>query len=144
MSTGYAASGNLVSSTKDANPAVGTTPHWTTLSWTATTPANTALSFQAAASNSATGPFNFVGPDGTAATFFTTTGASLSQFDGLRYLQYKAYLSTTSSAVTPTLNDVTVCFSNITGTLGGGGTICAGGSTNVTDRPAAAKRSRDV
>ena len=68
------------------------------------------LQFQVAASNSATGPFNFVGPDGTAATFFTTSGASLSQFNGKRYLEYKAYLSTTNSTVTPTLNDVTVCF----------------------------------
>ncbi len=132
MLTGYAASGNLISSTKDANPAVGATPHWTTLSWTATVPANTNLKFQAAASNSVYGPFNFVGPDGTAATFFTTSGASLSQFDGLRYLQYKAYLSTTNSAATPTLNDVTVCYSNITGVVAGGGTICAGASANVT------------
>jgi hypothetical protein len=127
----YAASGNLVSGTKDANPAMGATPHWTTLSWTATIPANTDLKFQVAGSNNVNGPFNFVGPDGTAATFFTTSGASLSQFDGLRYLQYKAYLSTTST-MTPTLNDVTVCFNNITGTISGGGTICAGTSTNVT------------
>src|SRR5205823_1902672 len=49
-------------------------------------------------------------PDGTAATFFTTTGASITQFNGDRYLQYKAYLSTTDTAVTPTVNDVSVCF----------------------------------
>ena len=57
-------------------------------------------------SNSATGPFNFVGPDGTAATFFTTSGASLSQFNGFRYLKYKAFLSTTNGAVTPSLSSV--------------------------------------
>src|SRR5207244_9217669 len=82
---------------------------WTTLSWSATTPANTTVKFQAAASNSAAGPFNFVGPDGTAATFFTVSGASLAQFNGKRYLQYKAFLSTTDTSVTPTLGDVTVC-----------------------------------
>jgi hypothetical protein len=131
VNNGYVAAGNLVSSTKDANPAVGATPHWTTLSWNATTPANTAVQFQVAGSNNEFGPFNFVGPDTTAGTFFTTSGASLSQFDGLRYLQYKAYLNTTDSTMTPTLHDVTACFSNITGTLSGGGTICAGGSTNV-------------
>src|SRR5207302_4054692 len=113
MQTGYAASGNQVSSTKDADPALGTTPTWTTLSWNDTVPANTTLKFQVAASNNASGPFNFVGPDTTAATFFTTSGASLSQFDGLRYLQYKVFLSTTDSTMTPALNDVTVCFSNI-------------------------------
>jgi hypothetical protein len=112
MKTGFALSGNQVSGLKDANPATGSTPNWTTLSWTASTPAGTTVKFQVAASNSASGPFNFVGPDGTAATFFTTTGASLAQFNGLRYLKYKAYLSSTSSAVTPTLNDVAVCFSN--------------------------------
>jgi len=102
-------SGNLVSSTKNSSAVTGTTTTWTTLSWTATTPANTTVKFQAAASNNAAGPFTFVGPDGTAATFFTTTGASLSQFNGKRYLQYKAFLSTTDTSVTPTLSDVTVC-----------------------------------
>ncbi len=116
MVTGYTASGNLISSTKDANPGVGGSAGWTTLSWTATTPANTSVQFQAAASNNVNGPFNFVGPNGTAGTFFTTSGASLSQFNGLRYLKYKAYLSTTNSAVTPTLNDVTVCFNNAANT----------------------------
>jgi len=110
MQSGYAASGDIVSSTKDANPATNSTPLWTTLSWNATTPANTSLQFQAAASNSPGGPFNFVGPDGTAATFFTSSGASLSQFNGKRYLQYRSYLATSNSAVTPTVSDVTACY----------------------------------
>ena len=110
MNSGYAPSGNQVSSLKDSNPPIGLTTLWTTLSWTASTPANTAVQFQVAGSNSASGPFNFVGPDSTAGTFFTTTGASLSQFNGFRYLKYKAYLSTTDSTATPTVNDVTVCY----------------------------------
>jgi hypothetical protein len=112
MSAGYTASGDLTSSTKDSNPASGVSPNWTTLSWTASAPANTTVRFQAAASNSATGPFSFVGPDGTVNTYFTTSGASLSQFNGKRYLKYKAYLSTTNSGATPTLGDVTACFQN--------------------------------
>src|SRR5437773_312583 len=96
----YPNPGNFTSSTKDSGAVTGTTPTWTTLSWTATTPANTTVKFQAAGSNSAAGPFTFVGPDGTAATFFTTSGASLSQFNGKRYLQYKAFLSTTDTNVT--------------------------------------------
>lgn len=116
MQTGYAASGNQISSAKDANPASGTTPNWTTLSWNATVPANTNLQFQVAASNDAAGVFNFVGPDSTAGTFFTTSGASLSQFNGFRYLKYKAFLTTSNGAVTPTVNDVTVCFNNIAAT----------------------------
>ena len=110
IKTGFAAAGEFVSDVKDSNPAVGDTPTWTTISWTAATPADTAVRFQVAASNSEFGPFNFVGPDTTAGTFFTTSGADLSQFDGNRYLKYKAYLTSTNNAATPTLEDVTVCF----------------------------------
>ena len=110
MSTGYSASGDLISNVFDANPAPGKTPIWTTLSWTGVTPANSSLQFQVAASGSSSGPFNFVGPDGTAGTFFTTSGASLSQFYNKRYLKYRAYLATTNNAITPALNDATVCF----------------------------------
>src|SRR4029077_5947827 len=62
------------------------------------------------------GPFTFVGPDGTANTFFTTSGASLSQFNGKRYLEYKAFLSTNSGSVTPTLSSVQVCFQDVAAT----------------------------
>jgi len=110
MNSGYSTSGDLISSVKDSAPGAGTTT-WSTLSWTATTPANTSVKFQVAASNSVGGPFNFVGPDATAGTFFTTSGASLSQFNGFRYLEYRAYLGTTDTTVTPTLNDVTIAYS---------------------------------
>src|SRR5205085_1243093 len=60
---GHASSGSLDSSVKDANPAAGAAANWTTLSWTnGALPSGTSLQFQAAASNSAAGPFNFVGP----------------------------------------------------------------------------------
>ncbi|MFL6212997.1 MAG: C25 family cysteine peptidase [Blastocatellia bacterium] len=113
MQAGFALSGDLTSGLKDGNPATGFETKWTTLSWTATTPAGTTVKFQVAASINSTGPFNFVGPDGTAATFFTTTGAALSpQFDGKRYLKYKAYMTTSSNSTTPTLADVTLCYNN--------------------------------
>jgi hypothetical protein len=109
-------SGTFVSSLKDANPRMSVITSWTTLTWNATLPANTTLQFQVAGSNNPSGPFNFVGPDTTAATFFTTSGGSLSQFNGMRYLKYKAYLSTTdpslanplSPEVSSVVNDVTV------------------------------------
>jgi uncharacterized repeat protein (TIGR01451 family) len=138
MQTGFAASGDFVSSQKDANPAQDYTATWSTLSWNASTPANTALKFQVAASNSAFGPFNFVGPDNTAATFFTSSGASLNQFNGNRYLQYHAFLSTTDSTMTPTVNDVTTCFvDNAPADLSiskddGTATAAAGGSVTYT------------
>ena len=141
IDSGFLTSGNFVSGVKDANPAATLVPRWLTLSWTATTPANTILQFQAAASNSVNGPFNFVGPDGTASTFFTTSGASLCQFNGFRYLKYEALLSTTDQTVTPTLNDVTVCFNNNaaavpTITPGGPTTFCSGGSVTLTSSSA--------
>jgi uncharacterized repeat protein (TIGR01451 family) len=140
MKTGFAASGDLLSSLKDSNPPTGYSPTWTTLSWTATTPTNTAIAFQAAASNSVNGPFNFVGPDGTAATFYTTSGGSLSQFNGNRYLKYRAFLSTTDNTVTPTLSDVTICFTDVAPSppdlsltkSDGGATVAPGGTVAYT------------
>jgi len=123
VDTGYVASGNQVSSVKDAAPAVGFSPVWTSLAWTNAVPAGTSVQFQAAGSNNPNGPFSFVGPDGTAATFFTTSPASLTQFNGARFLQYKAYLATASGASTPTLNDVTVCKDTA---------VCAGGAPSIT------------
>jgi len=120
--------GNLISSVKDANPSAGKTAIWGTLSWNATTPANTAINFQVAGSNSPNGPFNFVGPDGTAGTFFTTSPVSLSQFYNFRYLRYKAFLSTTDANVTPSLNDATICFNVVD---------CSGTTATITPTPAA-------
>jgi uncharacterized repeat protein (TIGR01451 family) len=110
--SGYNSIGDLISSMKDSNPPAGTSPTWSTLSWTSVVPTSTAVKFQAAASNSLGGPFNFVGPDGTSGTYFTTTNASLSQFNGSRYLKYRSFLSTSNSSSTPVLNDATVCYSS--------------------------------
>jgi Carboxypeptidase regulatory-like domain len=116
INPGYAPSGTFVSSLKDANPVPGSTPKWTTLSFAAATPAGTAVKFQVAGSNSANGPFSYVGPDGTASTFFTSSGASLTpQFDGFRYLRYKAILTTNNGSVTPSLSSVQVCFQDVAG-----------------------------
>jgi hypothetical protein len=112
MKTGNAPSGDFVSSLKDSNPPFPTI--WSTLTWNANVPVGTTLQFQVAGSNSFAGPFNFVGPDTTAGTFYTTSPANISQFSGLRYLRYKAFFTTTNGTLTPTLNDVTVCFVNPT------------------------------
>ena len=112
---GYAPDGTWTSSLRDSNPPVGAMPVWSNLSWTASTPTNTAIRFQVAASDSSGGPFEFVGPDTTTGSFFTTSGASLSQFNGKRYLQYRAELLSTNSTATPTLSDATVCFATTSG-----------------------------
>jgi len=107
----YSPSGDFVSGLKDSNPALPGTTTWGAINWTATVPANTTLRIQAAASDSQYGPFNFVGPNGTAATFFTN-GGSLAQFNGKRYLKYKVLMTTTDGTVTPTLNDIATCNTN--------------------------------
>ena len=111
VSAGFASSGSYVSSVKDSNPNSSSSANWGTISWTADTPSGTNVQFQAAASNIPSGPFTFVGPDGTAATFFSN-GGSLTQFNSYRYLKYQAAFSTNSGTVTPTLHDVTICFSD--------------------------------
>jgi hypothetical protein len=124
MKTGFNTSGNFVSSLKDANPGgAAIYPHWATLSWNTTVPANTTLRFQVAASNNQFGPFNFVGPDGTAATFYTTSPANITAFNGNRYLRYKALLTTTNTAATPSVNDVTVCYNNTSAPTAANGVV---------------------
>lgn len=112
IQTGFTPSGTFVSSTKDANPIAGAVVNWKSLAWTASTPAGTSVQFQAAGSDNPNGPFNFVGPDGTAATFFSN-GASLDTLTGKRYLKYRATLSSSNPAATPTLSDVTVCYDDV-------------------------------
>ncbi len=109
----YSSAGDFISSPKDSNPALGYASSWLNLAWTAAVPTNTSLQFQVAGSNSIFGPFNFVGPDGTGATYFTTSDPSLSQFNGDRYLKYRAYLATSDTSVTPTLNDVSLCYADL-------------------------------
>jgi len=134
MTSGFIASGTLTSAPKDSNPFSGGSIVWTTLSWNAATPAGTQVKFQIAASNSIIGPYTFVGPDSTPATFFNVNGASLAQFNGLRYLRYQAFLSTTNDAVTPALNDVTICRGNtVPSTLSvNSATGTYGGTANLT------------
>src|SRR5262249_43331399 len=45
MQTGFPSSGTFVSSLKDANPSAGNTANWSTISWTAATLFNTAITF---------------------------------------------------------------------------------------------------
>lgn len=109
----YAAQGQLISSVFDT----GTTSSFGVLSYLpADQPAAAgpnSVRFQVAASNdAATTTWDYVGPDGTPATYFTTSGASIpSALNGNRYVRYKVLLATASSAVTPTISDVSVTFS---------------------------------
>jgi len=111
IAPGYSSAGSLESHVKDSNPVSPGTTSWGAITWNAATPVGTSVTMQVAASNNINGPFVFVGPDGTASTYFSS-GGSLARFNGYRYLKYKAYLTTSDSSVTPTLQDVTICFTN--------------------------------
>ncbi len=105
LSGNYVPAGQFISSTFDT----GGASNYTTLTWSPTSQnAATTLKFQIATNDDNT-TWNFVGPDGTAATYYTVSGTNISVVhDNNRYLRYKAFLSTTSTAQTPVLSNVTV------------------------------------
>jgi len=90
---------------------------------TATTPNQTQVRFQIAIADAVAGAcdlasFAFVGPDGTDSTFFTSAGGAIPMSDDNsgfenpgQCMKYRAYLSTTDTAATPTLFDASVNYS---------------------------------
>lgn len=99
----YVSSGWLESSTFDT----GAASNYTTISWqpTSQNPA-TSLSFQIA-SNNDNATWTYLGPDGTASTYYTVSGSNISNVhDNNRYVRYKAFLSTSNSAYTPVLSSI--------------------------------------
>src|SRR3989344_372323 len=77
-----------------------------------TAPPSVKLQFATANSTSSLSSSpNFLGPDGTAATFYTSTTTDInSAHNGNRYFRYKLMLSTASSSYTPTVSDARVTF----------------------------------
>jgi hypothetical protein len=83
------------------------------LQWYANTPLNTSIQFQLRTGNNESNldTFDFVGPEGTKNTFYTTTPASIwSGHDGDRWVQYKAYLNLQIFTDSPSINDVTITY----------------------------------
>lgn len=72
---------------------------------------NTNLQFQFAANND-NSAWNFIGPDGTANTFYGTS-STLSGLDGNRYLRYKVFLSTSDGSSTPRLDDISLSYYSV-------------------------------
>lgn len=104
IGSNYANSGTVESSSFDTGTSATS---YTTIDWNPTSQdSDTTLKFQIATNNDG-GTWNFVGPDGTAGTYYTVPGTSISSVnDGNRYLRYKAYLSTTKGSKTPVLTSV--------------------------------------
>jgi prepilin-type N-terminal cleavage/methylation domain-containing protein len=112
ISGSYVSSGQLISSTFDT----GGASNYTTINWAPTSQnPSTAIKFQIA-SNGDNATWNFLGPDGTGATYYTVPGTNIAAVhNNNRYIRYKAFLSTSDNAQTPVLtstqiNYVSGCF----------------------------------
>ncbi len=110
----YATSGYLESSTFDVG--VGITLRniiWEPLAQPVQT-GQMPIVFQLASTNSSTlTNWDFLGPDGTATTYYTATNTAI--FSGLnnnRYLRYRVFLSTTDNHYTPQLSEMAITYTN--------------------------------
>jgi N-acetylneuraminic acid mutarotase len=100
-------SGNYTSAPKDT----GGTVYFGNLQWESVTPAGTSIRLQlrTGTTQAEMEAKSFTGPDGTAGTFFTSSGQRIpSIHNGSRWIQYRADLITGDVLITPTLTSVTV------------------------------------
>lgn len=110
----YQWSGNLISSTIDfGQPSNFTNILWEPLAHDYRCGANP-VRWQIATSDIQTpASWNFSGPDGTSATYYTVSNNVINSIhNGKRYLRYKAYLSTDNQNYTPKVYDVAVSFTS--------------------------------
>lgn len=111
----FASSGSLISSVYDAADPTNVVA---SLAWNPSyLPTSTTIKFQlrTSANSSTISSANWLGPDGTTSTYFTTYAgetAPSSMRDGSadQYFQYKVFLATTNPAFSPTLASVTVTY----------------------------------
>lgn len=87
------------------------TTEYTALSWSSVEPLSTSITFQLRSANdtAALAAASFIGPDGTATTYYTISGSSTNEtHNDSRYIQYRAYLGTNDDTQTPQLTSVTI------------------------------------
>jgi prepilin-type N-terminal cleavage/methylation domain-containing protein len=98
--------GSLISSTFDTGSDLSS---YTTLNWEPSSQdPSVSVRFQIATNNDNT-TWDFVGPDGTSGTYYTTPGTTISSTNNSnRYVRYKVYLSTTDTTKNPTVTSVGV------------------------------------
>jgi len=102
-STVYKASGSFESETKD----YGVPVQVTALNWLSTIPVGSSLKFQLAVSND-NASWNYVGPDGTADSYFDAAGTVPTSAPTGRYLRWKSFFTTADRAMTPVLRSLTI------------------------------------
>ncbi|EKD76222.1 MAG: hypothetical protein ACD_43C00187G0002, partial [uncultured bacterium] len=106
----YQTAGTLESSTFDT----GQASNFDKIRWNVYKPAGTTLRFQVRTADTQAGlaTASWYGPTGTSDYFQTNSlGEKLpSVLDGHRWVQYKAYLDTTSNTISPSLEDITISY----------------------------------
>ncbi|MFA5001061.1 MAG: prepilin-type N-terminal cleavage/methylation domain-containing protein [Candidatus Paceibacterota bacterium] len=111
----YQPAGYLVSGVFDSG---ATTTTFYNLNWRpvdqASSTGETSIRFQLATGNDpATTTWAWLGPDGTSASYYSTSGATISSVNSpARYLRYRVFLSTADPLVTPNLSDISVTYSS--------------------------------
>lgn len=105
-------SGNLTSSIFDSQSAGGAALN--SILWQGTRPSGTGVQFHLAFSNSSSGPWTYVGPDGTGTTYYTPTANNISlkisNAHNYRYFRYRVFLNP-SGGQSPTVDDVVINWS---------------------------------
>lgn len=108
----YQTPGWLESSTFDTG---ATSTTYYNLNWTPTDPppdtGADSVKFQLASATSTSGTFTYLGPDGSAGTFYNLADTNVSSIhNGDRYLRYKLFMETASTTLTPNISDVSITF----------------------------------
>lgn len=109
VASDYLASGYLTSSTFDTG---SSSTNYSEISWLPSSQpvatGSNSVRFQIATNNDNL-TWNFVGPDGTASTYYTSANRTISSVhNGTRYIRYRLFLSTDDTSVTPSISDINI------------------------------------
>lgn len=108
----YLYNGYLESSTFDLGTAVNFSNIYLNPTSQATSTGERPIEIQFASSNSSTpASWEFLGPDGTADTYYTATSTVINSIhNGDQYMRYLAFLRTDDATVSPNLSDVSITY----------------------------------
>jgi hypothetical protein len=109
----YQTSGVITSSTFDT----GSASNFYQISWLPqdepVQAGDDSVRFQIATNND-NATWNFIGPDGTAGSYYTIANTNINAANnGNRYLRYKLYLQTANANYTPTISDLSVTYNSL-------------------------------
>ncbi len=108
----YIPSAQMISSTYDT----GSQSNFQKIIWTPTDVpvqvGSPSVRFQIATNNDG-GTWNFTGPDGTSATYYTIANQNINSINNnTQYIRYKLFLDTASTTYTPTVSDISFTFTS--------------------------------